>query len=146
MSVIRILAAEPWVGRLGLTLLHFVWQGALITALYAAARGWSARNRDPRYRYFLGCAALAAMAIVPIMTWLLLPGPLQESAGASFATTISAPLADSTPSIPAIPRSETYAPLPGQWMPWVVALWLAGATAFLLRLVGGWLVAVRLRY
>lgn len=146
MSAIRILATEPWVQRLGLTLLHFVWQGAIIAAIYGAARGWSARSRDARYRYFLGCAALTAMAIVPVTTWLLLPGAVHPSLSASFTGSISAPVGDSVPSIPFIYRGGTHAPLPMQFMPWVVALWLAGATAFLLRLLGGWMLALGLRY
>jgi uncharacterized protein (TIGR03435 family) len=36
--------------------------------------------------------------------------------------------------------------MPGQFLSWVVAFWLAGATAFSLRLLFGWLAAERLRY
>ncbi len=146
MSAIQILAAQPWVERLGLTLLHFVWQGAVIASLYAAVRGWTARRRDPEYRYFLGCAALAAMAIVPIVTWMMLPGPAHEFASAAFATPISAPIADSVPSIPLFAQGNARAIPTGQWMTWVVGFWLIGATAFLLRLLGGWIFAVSLRY
>ena len=36
MNAIHLLSAQPWVERLGSTLLHFLWQGILIAALYAA--------------------------------------------------------------------------------------------------------------
>jgi hypothetical protein len=72
MSVTQILAAQPWVERLGLTLLHFLWQGAMIVTIYAAARKWSTRTLLPNGRYLLACAALAAMAIAPLVTWTLL--------------------------------------------------------------------------
>ena len=33
---------QPWTERLGWTLLHFLWQGVLVAALYALARAWPA--------------------------------------------------------------------------------------------------------
>ena len=44
MNAIQILATQPWVERLGLTLLHFLWQGAMIATIYAAARRRGARS------------------------------------------------------------------------------------------------------
>ena len=38
MNAIQFLSSQPWVERLGWTLVHFLWQGAAIAALYAAAR------------------------------------------------------------------------------------------------------------
>ena len=35
--------------------------------------------------------------------------------------------------------------MPGPFLSWVVAFWLTGATAFSLRLLGGWILAERLR-
>ena len=54
---------------LGATLLHFLWQGVLIAAVYAAARRYASR---PEVRYLLACAALAAMAASPVATWVAL--------------------------------------------------------------------------
>jgi hypothetical protein len=31
---------QPWAERLGWTLLHFLWQGILVAALYALARAF----------------------------------------------------------------------------------------------------------
>ena len=49
MNTIQILSSQPWVERLGWTLVHFLWQGLAIAALYAAhARRWRAcRARTP---------------------------------------------------------------------------------------------------
>ena len=44
MNAIHFLSSQPWVGLLGSTLLHFLWQGVLIAAVYAAARKWIARR------------------------------------------------------------------------------------------------------
>ena len=38
MSALEVLSLQPWVERLGWTLVHFLWQGLAIAALYAAVR------------------------------------------------------------------------------------------------------------
>jgi len=67
MNSIHILSAQPWVERLGSTLLHFLWQGILIAALYAGTRKWIARSSAPNVHYMLACAALALMAAAPVV-------------------------------------------------------------------------------
>jgi len=62
---------SEWVFRLGWTLLHFLWQGAAIAALYAVARRVFA-SRSSNARYLLACAALALMIAAPAVTWLRL--------------------------------------------------------------------------
>ena len=83
MNAIQILATQTWVERLGLTLLHFVWQGTLVVTMYAVVRKWGTRTLGPSGRYFLACAALTAMAIIPIVTWMFLP--VQKSAAVTFS-------------------------------------------------------------
>src|SRR5713226_3968719 len=65
----QILSSQPWVERLGWTLVHFLWQGLSIAVLYAAARRGVARTSSPNARYLLACAALAAMMAAPLVTW-----------------------------------------------------------------------------
>jgi uncharacterized protein (TIGR03435 family) len=145
MSVTQILAAQPWVERLGLTLLHFLWQGAMIVTIYAAARKWGTRTLDPNGRYLLACAALAAMALASLVTWIVLRPPAPGGA-ATFPAPLSAvrtgPARSLSPDLP----GGAYPALPGQFLSWVVAFWLAGTTAFSLRLLFGWMAAERLRY
>jgi uncharacterized protein (TIGR03435 family) len=140
-----ILANEPWVERLGLTLLHSLWQGAIIAAVYAALRAARARALSPRGRYFFASTALAAMAVLPVATWLALRVSTPESAAASFTAPLSAPRGAPPLSISLSLRVDL-APHPSaRFLPWVVLLWLTGTTAFSLRLVGGWILAQRLR-
>ncbi len=87
---IRTTATQPWVECLGMTLLHFLWQGLIIVIIYASARRWAARTAGPNGRYLLACAALAAMGIAPAMTWMLLRGPVPESVAVTFAAPMSA--------------------------------------------------------
>ena len=59
------LVSGPLVDRLGETLLHFLWQGALILALYVAVRRLLFNGSGAQSRYALAC-----------LTMVLLSGPL----------------------------------------------------------------------
>src|ERR1051325_3366913 len=104
MSAIQILAAQAWVERLGLTLLHFVWQGTIVVTVYAVVRKWGARTLGPGGRYFLASGVLTVMAIMPVVTWMLLP--VQKSAAVTFSAPFSAPRTDSVTTIPFLLPSE----------------------------------------
>src|SRR5579862_5737629 len=133
MSAIQILATQPWVERLGMTLVHFLWQGALIAAIYAAARKWGASfglRGGPDSRYLLAGAALMAMAIAPMVTWMLLSGPAPESIAATFAAPLSSaptePAQSLALSLPTHAGSATPGPFfgwPRAFYGWIVAFW-----------------------
>jgi beta-lactamase regulating signal transducer with metallopeptidase domain len=146
MNAIQVLSAQPWVERLGSTLLHFLWQGVLIAGIYAALRKRSARAGGPNARYLLGCAALAAMAAAPLATWTLLRTPATESAAVSFTAPLAASASTALPGVPAWVAGGVPRAVPAPLLRWVVALWLAGTAAFCVRLAGGWVVAERLRF
>jgi GWxTD domain-containing protein len=100
-------------------LLHFLWQGSAVAIAYALLRRLTKR---PEARYGLACAAIAAMALAPALTFFLVPG-----AGADAALwTISA--SEAQPILPV-----------------VVALWGIGVLAFSVRLLAGWRFTTRLR-
>ena len=72
---------QPWLEHpalisLGWALAHFVWQGVLLGGLWTALQ-FAFRDRSPRHRYRLGCAILALLAALPVLTWLWLqPTPV----------------------------------------------------------------------
>ena len=148
MNAMQMLASQPWVERLGWTLVHFLWQGLTIAALYAAARRGITRKSSPNTRYLLACAALASMMAAPLVTWNLMR---PSGASPELAYRIrSAPPAHSTSDVPAatLPPSvrSTVSSVPStQLLAYVVMVWLAGAVAFWVRLAGGWVVAARMR-
>src|SRR5215471_3365578 len=94
MNIAHILVSQPWVERLGMTLLHFLWQGLLIAILYAAARRIVLRTSSPQTRYLFACGALAAMLAAPLVTWELTQ-PSQAAAEAMYRIR-STPAAAST--------------------------------------------------
>src|SRR5580700_1614822 len=149
MNAIQMLSSQPWVERLGWTLVHFLWQGLLIAALYAAARRSMART-GPNLRYLLACAALAVMMAAPLVTWgLLKPALANPEAAYRIQTTppdasaIGSATADTT--LPATIRTTVSSAGSTQFLPWVVIVWLAGAVVVWVRLAGGWMVAARMR-
>jgi uncharacterized protein (TIGR03435 family) len=145
MNAIHLLSAQPWVERLGSTLLHFLWQGVLIAAVYAAARRWTVQSSGPNVRYLLACAALAAMAAAPVLTWSLLRAPAPYPAAIAFAAPISTAASTAVRNVPASFPAGGHRAVPAPFLPWVVAVWIAGAMVFWLRLLGGWIFAERLR-
>jgi bla regulator protein BlaR1 len=130
MNGIQILASQligvdPWIGRLGWTLLHFLWQGTAIAALYTIARFLFARHLSPRTRYGLACTALLAMAAAPPLTFLAISKTAIDPA--QVAAWIQ-PVAE------------------WKWLtPAVVAFWVAGMFGFSIRLLGAFRFTRRLR-
>lgn len=145
MNATQLLSSQLWIDRLGWTLLHFLWQGIAIAALYAAARRWAARSFGPNARYMLACVALAVMAAAPVFTWSL----LQPAAPETIALSFTAPLSSTAQAMRSAPVWWSLAgaerAMPAQFLPWVVTAWLAGAVVFWMRLLGGWMYAEQLR-
>jgi uncharacterized protein (TIGR03435 family) len=144
MNAIQFLASQPWVERLGWMLVHFLWQGVLISALYAAARIRKAKSASPNTRYILACVALAAMMAAPLVTWSVMRQSDAAPVSASRISRVPA-TASTVTTAPQVFLMERVSRVPAQFLPWVVAIWLAGAIALWIRLIGGWVVAARLR-
>jgi uncharacterized protein (TIGR03435 family) len=148
MNAIRILSAQPWVGRLGWTLVHFLWQGLAIAAVYAGARA-GAKRSAPQRRYLLACAALAAMLAAPIATHILNGSPEPAPAPPHAASAIPNFDSGTTFAVTAGENAFISATVAALWserfLPSVVMLWFTGTLVFWVRLTGGWMAASRLR-
>jgi uncharacterized protein (TIGR03435 family) len=147
MNAIQILSSEEWVGRLGWTLVHFLWQALLIAVLYAAARRVMGRASSPHPRYGLACAALAVMAAAPLVTWTVLRGP---EAGPEPAYRIrsappGAPRSAGSITLPVSVQATVSAARAEEFLGWVVIVWTLGAAVFSARLAAGWVIAARMR-
>ena len=138
MNTIQLAFAQPWAERLGWTLLHFVWQGALIGVLFAIVRGIAGPRLSANGRYILACLALAAMAAAPLATY----GVMTVLAPALAAGATSVPPPSNGP-LPSVEFAQS-----GSWqqlLPWLVMTWVAGVMLFSVRLIGGWFGTARLR-
>jgi len=135
----------PSVELLGWTLLHFVWQGALMAAVLAGAL-YLLRDHSPRVRYAAGCAALLGLLALPIGTGVILSGSLFAAApGPSSTMVVVDDVATSAEASRATEPAVASASSWRAWMatqvrpvlPWIVLAWGLGVLGFALRLGGG---------
>src|SRR3954453_6864089 len=129
---------QPWTERLGWTLLHFLWQGTLVAALYALARTLAGGRISARGRYAIACASLLAMTAAPVLTywWLGHSGQAPRIGELTDWGTRQ------------LPRGFAYSPVSDPWqqaMPGIVMAWFAGAAVCSLRRLVGSLAPAALR-
>src|SRR5437870_5008600 len=164
MTALAQFLRSPMMKPLGWTLVHFLWQGAVVGALLFGVL-LLLRRCAAHARYLAACAALLVMAVSPVVTLSILtslPDPV---------TTVRPGRADVAPipragrTAPAAARTARFpriAPRPAERsgtivrlsvvmrrgalsqlleaaLPWLVAAWLSGILLLCLRLLGGWL-------
>ncbi len=129
---------------LGWALLHFVWQGAALAALAAAAM---VLLRRPSARYAIGLIALALMMLSPVATYFWYSQPYSNVAAPTMSTPLAAaarPIArGSSAASGATPWTRAARSLDA--FPWLVEAWLIGVALLSLRSAGGFVLLERER-
>lgn len=97
MSQIQQTLSGPWAVRLGWTLVHSLWQIAVVAVIVASLLALL-RRRSAQARYLVACVGLAAMLVPPVVTYSL---PSTEP-----------DIIDSPIAMPATVAEETLVPLP----------------------------------
>lgn len=123
----------PLIQSLGWTLLHFLWQGAVIAAAYAAVRLLVPAHRVEA-RYNAGLAALALIALCPPLTLAIVyPNVVVAAASAGAQPTgIDAVVA----TVAAAPDAASFRL---DWvMPWLVLSWVLGVGVMAWRAFRQW--------
>ncbi len=126
---------HPAVLALAWTLLHFLWQGALLGLVAWVGLTLLARS-SPQARYAWACGVLGLMALAPVVTFLMLRKAMGAPAGPLPAELLAA--------LQASPWERIQSAL----QPWLPALslgWMAGVALFALRLAGGLVMIQRLK-
>lgn len=161
--MIRDLMQQPSIDALAWTLIHFLWQGALLgVAAFIALR--IARPERATTRYCIGVSTLGLMLVTSVITFATLvraPRPFPAK-GATFFASSPAPADAGQPVINQIdervaPGTESIVSLSGisAWRPAplgpaaltvVVTLWAIGVLALSLRLFGGWILTRQLAH
>lgn len=111
----------------GWTFVHFLWEGAVLAAIYAVART-GFRSAGPRLRYGLACLFLSAMAAVAVATAYLQTARADLVVRDRFFTLLSLE-ADAAG---------------GRILPWLAWFWWAGAGFLSLRAALGAVSLTRL--
>lgn len=130
---------------LGWTLLHVLWQGALV-GLATALLLRLLRRTSAQARHLAACAGLAACLLLPSVTLVRL-WPAARMATIEGVASVD-PSLPPPPSLRAKPPASLKARaerLLRPALPWIVGAWGLGALFCLLRLTGGWLWLQRLR-
>lgn len=131
-----------WIEALGWTILHSLWQGALIGGIaWIALR--ALRNFDARTRYRVAFAALVLIPLLAVGTFIKVYEP-QQATTTSFNAAAYYYMTNTgiTNGAPAAAEGFHWISL----LPYVVLLWVAGSAFFALRFIGGLVFLQRLRY
>jgi beta-lactamase regulating signal transducer with metallopeptidase domain len=130
---------------LGWTLVHFLWQGALLGLATAAALRLC-RRRSAECRYAVACIGLAVMVLAPAVTARALwrtAAAVAPAADAAARPSGSARQPPASPAAaehaagPALPASSPGTEVLPRWMSVIVVAWGLGATLLLARFTGG---------
>jgi beta-lactamase regulating signal transducer with metallopeptidase domain len=164
MNGLEMLLDKPIFQALGWTLIHFIWEGALIAIIYASVRVLLRRS-TANVRYAAACIAMLVMLTAPAVTIFvvtrvqepLLSEPAaivtnsQTASESALAT--SDQLATGFVASEVEPASAPQASPMKQWaadqlpraMPWFLGLWFLGVLLLSLRFAGGLVTAQRLK-
>ncbi len=149
---------EPWVRAVGWSLVHFVWQGLAVAALFALAL-WLLCGRSAAARYAAGCAALALMAALPAATWVMISRNLLAAQEARIdAMQVKTERGERDAALSGRPggavagkamlsSSRLDRTRLARWhderlepaLPWLISSWALGVLVLSGRLLGGWM-------
>ena len=145
MSILAPGISPELLDSLGWTLVHFIWQGAALAALFAVA---NAVCRRAGTRYALAVITLALMMAAPVVTFTKLMGAkdpaVRYGARRAFARAVKpgeGAFVTARPGSPAreIPARQTEGIL------WFVEAWFLGVLLLSLRTAGGLFLIERMR-
>ena len=139
MMLVAGWAESPLVNALGWTLVHFLWQGALIALVLSAVLRVC---RSARVRYQVCCLAMLAMCVAFGLTLAASIPQQQALVRPPWVMPEAASLSGADGMASRNPRILEF--IEGA-LPWVVPFWMAGALLIGLYRLGGWMTAQRIR-
>lgn len=131
----------PLIQQIGLVLVHFLWQGALIGLLFGLGKAL-ARSGSATTRYNWAVLCLILLALAPLLTFAWLSNS-PEAIGQSGLAAMPERMQAGAIAAVQEPAGLTLALAP--LLPWVVGLWLAGVMLMSARLGAGWWYVSQLR-
>lgn len=126
------LLANPTLYRLGLTVLHALWE-LLVLGLLIWVGLVALRRQTSAFRYSFACTGLLLMVAAPLLTFSLIgsmPGVGADLAQIEGGALLLAPLQGSRDFRDFLLQANA-------WVPWLAVLWSLGAAAMVARLGGG---------
>lgn len=124
---------EVFVASLGWTLLHFLWQGAVIGVLFGISLAVASRA-SARARYHIGLVFLALLAILPVVTFLW----LSPDTSVTTSAAVSAPTLFAGAATAAAAAAADWRAIVDPYLPWTVLIWAFGVLLMTTRLLFEW--------
>jgi beta-lactamase regulating signal transducer with metallopeptidase domain len=145
MSILAHGISPELLDSLGWTLVHFIWQGAALAALFAVT---NAVCRRASTRYALAVITLALMMAAPVITFTKLMGAkdpaVRYGARGAFARAVKPLEGVFLPARPGAPTPEIPASQ-NDGILWFVEAWFLGVLLLSLRTAGGLFLIERMR-
>ena len=139
MTLLENWVHSPYASALGWTLVHSLWEGALVALLLGMSL---LVLRSSRARYTAGCVAMLVLLIGFFLTFQLVwTGQGIHGVPRRSGAIPRAPLAlgDGMIVVKGLPF------YPADYLPWLAPFWIAGVLFFQARGVASWMAARRLR-
>ena len=145
MNAMQIFSS-PSIQALGWTLLHSLWQGAIVltvslVVIRCIPTKWSA------VRYAVATGALLVIFLSSMMTFIFLNDSVDQVASDTIAySQVAYPGQSPSAEINYVAGLlRTGTSILQYYLPLIVLCWIAGTILFTIRLFGGWLTVTRLR-
>ena len=162
MIALQDILSQEIVQKLGWTLLHFIWQAAVL-AIFLAILLRILRKSTANLRYIIACLALALILLLPVITIQLIPISVPQMA--THIEPAPAPVVLATEEIPIAEtivleervQAESVTPVYSvSWkqrtidalepaLPYIVSGWLFGVFGLSVWHLGGWAQLQRLK-
>ena len=157
MNATEWLSAQPVAQAIGVALLHFVWQGAVIGVITAASLA-ALRRSAPDVRYVVASIGLSLMLTIPVVSavqaWRLSDAAPTVASGAVLDESVHAgrsedrgPAGRPGERVEVHPAASVTSPQSARasWIPALVLAWLCGVSVLSLRLASGWIWVCRMK-
>jgi GWxTD domain-containing protein len=135
MTLLDTWLQTPAASALGWTLVHFVWEGAVVALALALAL---CVIRSSRARYAAACLAMLGMLMGFGLTFARMQPQRFQRAATVESRSIPHGSIEQWPKNPTPRRASDF-------LPWLVPFWIAGVLLFHLRILASWIAAQRLR-
>ncbi|HEX4229412.1 MAG TPA: GWxTD domain-containing protein [Bryobacteraceae bacterium] len=137
MRLVETFIQTPLAGAVGWTVLHSLWEGAILSALLGIVLS---AVRSPRFRYAAACLAMLLMLVTFGITLTYL---MPEGGGSLWMA--QAPALHIGNAAIAVDSPNDWGRDVAAMVPWLAPLWLMGVFLFYVRHVAGLLSVHRLR-
>jgi TonB family protein len=127
-------ALEGLIAALGWTLLHFLWQGAVLGVLFGISLAATV-NASARARYRIALSFMLLLAAAPALTLMWL---LPAEAGFPVAAIEDAATTAAVITVAIDSSAADWQSLIHPWLPWTVLIWAAGVSLMTGRLLLEW--------